>query len=81
VPALGAVESLDVGEDSEPGFMSGLERLALHEFRLDAGHEALGGGVIKGVSSGPHRSQDPGVTECAPEGQRAVLADQDQIAA
>ena len=67
--AMRVVESLEVLEDSQPGLVWRLEALLPQKFGLDAGHETLGGIVVRGITRGAHGGKDARVPQCAAEGQ------------
>ena len=50
VPAVGVVEAFQVVEDGYPGFGPGAEAVAVQQLAFQGGEEALGHGVVVGVT-------------------------------
>lgn len=68
------VPGLDPGEDFKPGLGLGLPGAPGDEFAFETGKEALGHGVIVGITHRAHRRAYPHEATASAEGQARVLA-------
>ena len=69
------VESLDVVEYGEPGFVPRPERVAVDELALQGRKETLAHRVIEAVSRRAHRGADTSLPAALPELKRRVLGE------
>src|SRR3954454_6725201 len=73
VSAGAVVEALDVLEDLAGQLAPRRPGVAVHEFLLERGEEALGDGIVVTIALAAHRAGDAGVACRLAEGQRDVL--------
>lgn len=71
--APGVAPTFNPGEVSHAGLGLGLEAVALDEFGLQAGEEALGHHIIVGIAHRSHGGANAHLTTALAEGQAGVL--------